>query len=68
MRFVHTTNEVMDMANNALNGDVLVNNPEMKQYFETLPPYVQETLRQATGAQITNLVELRSAAEKMLQK
>lgn len=56
------------MANNALNGDILANNPEMKQYFETLSPYVQETLRQSTGAQITNLAELQSAAEKLLQK
>ncbi|MCI8359907.1 MAG: hypothetical protein HFE86_01040 [Clostridiales bacterium] len=56
------------MANGALNGDILVNNPEMKQYFETLPPYVQETLRQSSGGQITSLAELQSAAEKLLQK
>lgn len=67
--FVHTICEVMDiMADYAVTGDLFQTNPEMKQYFDSLPPYVQETIRQTAASQITNLDELRHTAEGLLQK
>ncbi|HIZ84151.1 MAG TPA: hypothetical protein H9668_07020 [Firmicutes bacterium] len=56
------------MADYAVTGDPFETNPEMKQYFDSLPPYVQETLRQSSGGQISNLAQLRQAAEHLLQK
>ena len=56
------------MADYAVTGDPFETNPEMKQYFDSLPPYVQETLRQSSGGQIANLAQLRQAAEHLLQK
>lgn len=40
---------------------------EMKNYFDTLAPYVQETLKQASG-DIATLSQLKSAAENLVKK
>ena len=56
------------MADYAISSDMLNNNPEMKQYFESLPPYVQETMRQSSGSQITSLEQLQKTAENLIRK
>ncbi len=42
------------------------NDPAMQQYFNSLPPYVQENIKQA-GTDIRNLEELRSCAENLMR-
>ncbi len=56
------------MADYAVTKDLFNTNPEMKQYFDSLPAHVQETIRQSAAGQITNLEELRRTAEGLLQK
>ena len=42
-------------------------NPEMKQYFESLPFFVQESIKQ-NGVTFTNLAELENCAKGMLNQ
>ncbi len=39
------------------------NDPQMKQYFDALPKYLQETLLQS-GAEVTNLQQLTELAQR----
>lgn len=39
---------------------------EMQQYFNTLPVYVQETIKQ-TGVELKSIEELVSCAESMME-
>lgn len=39
---------------------------EMQQYFDTLPPYVQETIKQ-TSVELTNKQELVQCAQNMMK-
>ncbi len=41
-------------------------NPQMQQYFSSLPVYVQETIKQS-APKITNEDELRKFAENLMQ-
>ena len=43
-----------------------LNTEEMKNYYNGLPPYLQETIRQS-GADISTLAQLKSAAENLLK-
>ena len=45
----------------------ICSNPEMKQYFNTLPEFVQETITQS-GAQMDTLRDLKSCAENLMKK
>ena len=42
------------------------NDPQMQQYFSTLPIHVQETIKQS-AVQIETEAELRNIAEQMMQ-
>ncbi|MCI8623445.1 MAG: hypothetical protein HFG26_07250 [Provencibacterium sp.] len=42
------------------------NDPAMKQYFDSLPPYVQENIKQA-GSDICSLEELKSCAQNLMR-
>lgn len=43
----------------------LSQNDAMRQYFDTLPPYVQETITQV-GPKLATLEELKACAEKLM--
>lgn len=47
--------------------DPINSNPEMKQYFSTLPPFVQETIRQS-GLIPADLQALQQAADNLMKK
>lgn len=42
------------------------NDPAMQQYFNALPPYVQENIKQA-GTDICSLEELQRCAENLMR-
>ena len=41
--------------------------PEMNQYFDTLPAYIQENIKQS-NQNFNSLEDLRSVAEKLMEK
>lgn len=43
------------------------NDPQMQQYFSSLPPYVQETLEQCSP-QVTNLEEMKKCVENLMRQ
>ncbi len=43
------------------------NSPEIKQYFDSLPAFIQETVMQS-GVQIETEEQLRQCAEKLMKK
>lgn len=47
-------------------GDQGYNNPEMDSYFNTLPKYIQETIKQSAG-EIKDQEELRNLAENLMR-
>lgn len=47
--------------------ELLRENPEFKEYFDSLPKFVQETLTQSSGLGKTE-EELRSVAENLMRK
>ena len=46
--------------------NALENDPQMQQYFNTLPKYVQENIKQS-GAKFSNLNELQQCAQNLTQ-
>ena len=40
---------------------------QLKEYFNSLPPVIQENIKQA-GTQIRNLSDLRQCAENLMRK
>lgn len=44
----------------------LQQDPQMKQYFDSLPAYVQENIMQ-TGVELCNMDQLRSCAENLMR-
>ncbi|MBC8569316.1 hypothetical protein [Zongyangia hominis] len=44
----------------------LENDPQMQQYFDTLPKYVQENIKQS-GAKFCSLAELQQCAANLTQ-
>lgn len=47
--------------------DILTNNPEIKQYMNTLPAFVQESIRQS-GLQVTSKEQLEQCVSHVLTK
>lgn len=47
--------------------DTILKDPEMKQYFNTLPAFVQETIRQS-GLRPADLQGLKQAAKNLMDK
>ncbi len=45
----------------------LEENPALKQYFDSLPPFIQETIMQS-GVCIENEEQLRQCARQLTQK
>ena len=45
----------------------VMQDPNMKQYFDTLPPSVQETIMQS-GVQVDSLEQLKACAENFMKK
>ena len=43
------------------------NDPTIKQYFDSLPPFIQETIMQS-GVRIESAEQLKACAEKIIKK
>ncbi len=54
------------MPDNFYANDPIKDNPQMKQYFNSLPAYVQESIKQS-GIEVRTLEDLRSCAENMMK-
>ena len=46
--------------------DPLAQNPEMKQYFSTLPKFVQESIKQS-GVPLNSKAEMQQFADNLLK-
>ncbi len=45
----------------------LTQDPEIQQYFQSLPPYIQETIYQS-GVEITSKQQLQQCADGLMKK
>ncbi len=52
---------------NQPNQNPVFTHPDMKQYFDTLPKFVQETITQS-GASLNTLQDLKACAENLMKK
>ena len=49
------------------NKNSICSSPEMQQYFNTLPEFIQETITQS-GAQISTVQDLKACADNLMKK
>ena len=58
--------EVITMPDIFHSSDAFAQNPSMQQYFMSLPPYIQESIKQ-TGIDMKSEDELRKCAENLMK-